>query len=75
MTDVTPFERRYKVKPDVSHFQEFGTPVWILAEGPSTPRKMLPKALQKIFLGFDEGARAVKYYSKETCKVLTSRNF
>jgi transposase InsO family protein len=73
--DSTPYERRHGIKPDVSHLREFGSPVWILTEGPNTPRKMLPKSTEKLLLGFDDGARAVKYYSKDTRKVLTSRNY
>jgi hypothetical protein len=75
ITDSTPYERRHGNKPDVSHLREFGTTVWILAEGPNLPRKMLPKSIQKTFLGFDDGARAIKYYNKDTRKVLTSRNY
>ena len=46
--------------------------VWILAEGPNLPRKMLSKSIQKTFIGFDDGARAIKYYNKDMRKVLTS---
>ena len=73
--DATPYERRFGKKPDVSHLREFGTPVWILSEGPSVPRKMLPKSVEKLFIGFDDAARAVKYFSKDSRKVLISRNF
>ena len=73
--DATPYERRHGAKPDVSHFREFGSQVWILTEGPNVPRKMLPKSIERTFMGFDDGARAVKYYSKDTRKVLTSWNY
>ena len=36
---------------------------------------MLPKSKQQIYVGFDDGAKAVKYYNAETRKILTSRNF
>ena len=36
---------------------------------------MLPKSIQKIFVRFDEGAHTIKYYNKDTCKVLTSQNY
>jgi hypothetical protein len=36
---------------------------------------MLPKSKRQIYVGFDDGAKAVKYYSAETRKILTSRNF
>jgi len=30
---------------------------------------MLPKAKEKIFVGFDDGAHAIRYYNKELCKI------
>jgi hypothetical protein len=36
---------------------------------------MLPKSKWQIYVGFDDGAKAVKYYSAEMCKILTSCNF
>jgi hypothetical protein len=36
---------------------------------------MLPKFIQKIFVGFDDEARTIKYYNKDMHKVLTSRNY
>jgi hypothetical protein len=36
---------------------------------------MLPKSRRRIYLGFDDGAKAVKYYNAETQNILTSRNF
>ena len=36
---------------------------------------MLPKSKRQVYVGYDEGARAVKYYNAETRKILTSRNF
>ena len=75
ITNATPYQRWHGVKPDVSHLREFGTKVWILSEGQNIQRKILPKAVERTLVGFDDGARAVKYYSKETRKILTSRNY
>ena len=36
---------------------------------------MQPKSKWRIYVGFDDGAGAVKYYNAETRNVLTSRNF
>jgi hypothetical protein len=36
---------------------------------------MLPKSRRHIYLGFDDGTKAVKYYNAETQKILTSHNF
>ena len=55
--------------------REFGAPVWVLLEGQKIDRKMQPKSKWQVYVGFDDGAGAVKYYNAETCNVLTSRNF
>ena len=36
---------------------------------------MLPKSKCRVYIGYDEGAKAVKYYNAEMRKILTSRNF
>jgi Reverse transcriptase (RNA-dependent DNA polymerase) len=36
---------------------------------------MLPKSKHQVYVGFDEGTQAVKYYNAETCKILTSWKF
>jgi hypothetical protein len=72
---ITPYQGWYDKKPNVAHLREFGAPVWILLQGQKEDRKMLPKSKRKVYVGFDDGAKAVKYYNAETRKVLTSRNF
>jgi len=44
-------------------------------QGQKLPCKMMQKLQQKIFIGYDDGAKAVKYYNAETWKILTFRNF
>jgi len=39
----TPYQIWHGRKPDVSHLQEFGAPVWVLLQGQKVQRKMLPK--------------------------------
>ena len=36
---------------------------------------MQPKSKQQIYVGFDDGAGAIKYYNAEMHNVLTSQNF
>jgi len=72
---TTPYEQINKKKPDVAHLKEFGAPVWILLQGQKLPRKLLRKSHRKMFIGFDNGAKAVRYYNPDSHKVLTSRNF
>src|ERR1700733_5578214 len=71
----TPYERRFKTKPNVSHLREFGSPVWVLLQGQKEPRKMEPKSRRRVFMGYDDGSKSIKCYNAETHKVLTSRNF
>jgi transposase InsO family protein len=72
---LTPYQGWYGKKPSVAHLREFGAPVWILNQGEHQDRKLLPKSRRRSYVGFDDGARAVKYYNAETRKILTSRNF
>ena len=67
-----PYEGWYNKKPNVSHLCEFGAPVWILIQGQKIDRKMQPKSKQQIYVIFDDGAGAVKYYNAKMCNVLTS---
>jgi hypothetical protein len=71
----TPYEASNNVKPDTAHLHEFGAPVWILLQGQHVDHKILPKFKRRAFVGFEDGLEAVKYYSAETRKVLTSHNF
>ena len=71
----TPYEKRFKRKPNVVHLREFGTLVWVLLQGQKEPRKMESKSRQRIFVGYDDGSKSIKYYNPEIRKVLTSRNF
>ena len=70
-----PYEGWHNKRPNVSHLCEFGVPVWILLQGQKIDQKMQPKSKRRIYVGFDDGAGAIKYYNAETHNVLTSRNF
>src|SRR6266700_6489524 len=66
---------RFKKKPNVSHLREFGGLVWVLLQGQKVPRKMESKSRRRIFVGYEDGSKSVKYYNAETRKILTSRNY
>ena len=70
-----PYEGWHTKKPNVSHLRESGSPIWVLLQGQMKPRKMQPKSKCQVYIGYDDGAKAVKYYNAETCNVLTSQNF
>ena len=71
----TPYEAWYHKKPNVSHLREFGSPVFILLQGQHQPLKLQPCSKRHVFIDFEDESHSVKYYSAETRKVLTSRNF
>jgi hypothetical protein len=75
LKNKTPYEKQFKMKPNVSHLCEFGTSVWVLLQGQKEPRKMETKLRWRIFMGYDDGSKSIKYYNAETCKILTSQNF
>src|ERR1700678_4551476 len=70
----TPYEKWFNKKPNISHLCEFGAPVWVLLQGQKEPGKMETKFRRRIFVGYDDGSKSIKYYNAETRKVLTSRN-
>jgi hypothetical protein len=75
LENQTPYKKRFQRKPNVSHLREFGATIWILLQGQKKPRKIKPKLKQRIFVGFDDGSKSIKYFNAETRKVLTSYNF
>jgi hypothetical protein len=69
----TPHEAFHGKKPDVSHLREFGCDVWVLDE--TRKSKLDPKATKKIFVGYMDGPRAIRYYDTNGGRVKVSRNF
>ena len=64
---ITPYERWTQHKPNVSSLQEFGLPVSILHKGPSD--KLDPKGNIHVFVGFEDGPRAICYFNIKTRQV------
>jgi hypothetical protein len=71
----TPYDAWNGKQLDVSHLREFSAPVWILLQGKHKDRKMLPKLQRHTYIGYDDGAHAVKYYNAESRTILISCNF
>jgi hypothetical protein len=44
LDNKTPYEMRFKMKPNISHLREFRAPVWVLLQGQKVPRKMESKS-------------------------------
>ena len=74
LTDHTPLERWCKEKPNVTNLQEFGTPVSILNES-NTKDKLDARGNIHIFVGFEDGPDAIKYFDVITRQVKLSRNY
>jgi hypothetical protein len=72
---LTPYQAWTGEKLDISHLREFGTPIWILQQGAHVGHKLEPKSWQRLFIGFNNGTKVVKYYSLESWKILISRNY
>ena len=47
----------------------------MLNQGPHKQSKLQPKSKQYMFVGYNDGSKSVLYYSAQTRKILTSRNF
>ena len=71
---MTPYEHWTTRRPDVSHLQEFGCPVWIMKEGVSI-NKLAAKSEKFTFVGFLDEPRAVHFYDAHTRSITTSHNF
>jgi hypothetical protein len=73
--ELMPYQAWTREKLDISHLREFSAPIWILQQGAHTGHKLEPKSWQRLFVGFDNGAKVVKYYTPESRKILISRNY
>jgi hypothetical protein len=72
--DMTPYQKWTGNKPDISHIHEFGHAVWVLDEQ-INPSKLEPNAYKHIFVGLQEGPRAIKYFDTQKKTIKVSRNY
>src|SRR5579859_4810537 len=73
LNGITPLEGWTGKKPDVSHFKEFGCDVWVLDQGVKGS-KLAPKSRKMKFMGFVDGAKAIRYYDPSARTIKISRN-
>ena len=73
---MTPYQKWMGNKPDISHIHEFGHAIWVL-DKQINPSKLEPNSFKHIFVGLEEGPRAIKYFDmqKKTIKVLHNYRF
>jgi hypothetical protein len=69
----TPFEAYHGKKPDISHLREFGCDVWVLDESVGRS-KLSARANKMVFVGYQEGSRAIRYYDPKMRNIKVSRN-
>ena len=74
LPDNTPEGRWTDKKPSVSKLYEFGAPVWVLREG-VVLSKLDPRAQKHIFVGFEDGPNAIKYYDIKTRQIKVTHNY
>lgn len=75
LKEKTPYEAWFGNKPNIKGLHEFGAQVWVLLQGQKMTRKLMPKSQRRMYVGYEDGPKAIKYYSAETRKILTSRNY
>lgn len=75
LPNSTPYQGWFDAKPNITHLREFRAPIWILLQGQKEQWKMLSKSKCQVYIGYDDGAWAVKYYNTKTHKILISHNF
>jgi len=74
LPESTPDGRWTETKPTVIHLYEFGAPVWVLQEGTHIS-KLEARSEKQIFVGFEDGPNAIKYYNTKTRQVKITHNF
>ena len=71
----TSYHAWFGQKPNVAHFREFGTPVWIVLQGQTKAQKIFPKSIRRAYVGYDDNSKLVIYYNAQTRKILTSQSY
>ena len=74
LTGMTPYKAMFSKKPEISHLCPFGSTAYILDESP-TQSKLDPKAVKCIFVGYEDGPQAIRYFNASSCQVSISQNY
>ena len=70
---VTPYEKLYGKKPDISHLRVIGSKAWVLIPKPSRGGKLQPKAARCRLLG-SVGTNQYKLWDPELNRVIYARD-
>ncbi len=71
--EVTPFELWKGCKPDVLYFRIFGSPAFTHVPD-ELRRKLDPKAVECIFVGYCENSKSFRMWNPATRKIIISRD-
>jgi transposase InsO family protein len=71
--DVTPFELWTGSRPDVSYLRVFGSPAFVHIPD-ETRRKLDPKAVECLLVGYCEHSKAFRMWNPVTRKIIISRD-
>ena len=64
---ITPYEKLYKQRPDVSHLKVFGSIAYVHIPD-EMRRKLDPKAEKCVFIGYAQDRKGYKCYNPSTKK-------
>ena len=74
LTRKTPYEAMFNKRLNISHLCPFGSDIYILDES-QTQSKLDPKVIKHIFVGYEDGPQAIRYYNPTSHCVSISRNY
>nr|CAB3503193.1 unnamed protein product [Digitaria exilis] len=70
---MTPFEAWYGIKPPVHFLRTFGCVAHVKVAG-GHQQKLADRSMPMIFIGYEPGSKAYRFYSPDTGRVIISRD-
>ena len=71
LTNTTPFEVRYKKKPDISKLYPFGCKAYVYDHSPKR-KKLSPRAFEGVLVGYAETQKAFRVYIPKKRSIVCS---
>jgi transposase InsO family protein len=72
--EMTPYQKWFARRPDISNIQEFGQIVWVLNEE-LNPSKLDAHAGKHIFVRHEDGPNGIRYYDPTKRTIKVTRNY
>ena len=70
---MTPYEAWHDKKPSVHHLRTFGCVAHVKKVGPGLT-KLSDRSSQMVFIGYESGSKAYRFYNPESRKLVVSRD-